>query len=428
MTNNEAQRLFDITFEFAKTNLKEAVKQIARVIYQIEKMESSPLFDVSFIIMEKYAKDYIKNLARIIWSNMSDLPKAKPLIDTFLLSPVLKLPVEQLSEFQEWKNSRVKSINPKKVEVVEASAAPKKQIDDVKASAAPNKQIDDVEASAAPKVEKPPDTTLLEREARRAPPPFLCPITKFVFNNAVLGPDGWSYEKDAYIKYLETHQPGPDGLVIMPNNSKVDPKRTTWTTTTIQKLVNSWRSGDFDINLLKVDGQWAPQQNGYIGNDKRQYLIIPLLYDYFAQEISELQKVEQQAIADAQMAKIREEASRAPKAFICPFTNSVMNEPILASDGFSYEKQALENWLTRTAPNDHGLITLPNNSQINPNEPMTVNIKLAKLIATWRKTGDIPDEDLKFQRNNEWNGKWMVDVFLSWNVSPANRRSKENQT
>lgn len=35
--------------------------------------------------------------------------------------------------------------------------------------------------------------------------------------------------------------------------------------------------------------------------------------------------------------------------FICPISHSLFNHPILASDGFSYEQSAFEEWLATSA-------------------------------------------------------------------------------
>lgn len=36
-----------------------------------------------------------------------------------------------------------------------------------------------------------------------------------------------------------------------------------------------------------------------------------------------------------------------PKHFLCPITHEVLQEPVVASDGFTYEKQAITKWLAK---------------------------------------------------------------------------------
>jgi hypothetical protein len=262
---------------------------------------------------------------------------------------------------------------------------------------------------------KPPDTTIAELEAKRAPPPLICPITKLVFNNPILASDGWCYENKAYLKYLKEYKPEPDGLIIMPNNSKVNPEKERWACHSIQKIVESWQSKNFDLNLLKLNGtQWTPRQIFTVESETRELLLMPRLYEYFTKEIAQKQREEQQEIEIAKSAKLAEEASRAPKAFLCPLTTLVMNEPVMASDGYSYEKSALEAWLNKASPNEQGSILLHTGSQINPHEPTPVNDTLIRVIAAWRKTGNIPKEELKYKTNDKWYGKWKIDVVFNF--------------
>lgn len=37
--------------------------------------------------------------------------------------------------------------------------------------------------------------------------------------------------------------------------------------------------------------------------------------------------------------------SQAPEAFCCPITGEIMVDPMVASDGHTYERNAIENWL-----------------------------------------------------------------------------------
>lgn len=63
--------------------------------------------------------------------------------------------------------------------------------------------------------------------------------------------------------------------------------------------------------------------------------------------------------------KIRDE-------FICPITYELMREPVVASDGHTYEKHAIEKWLKTN-------FTSPRSGE--PMDPILIpNINLKKLI------------------------------------------------
>lgn len=65
-----------------------------------------------------------------------------------------------------------------------------------------------------------------------------------------------------------------------------------------------------------------------------------------------------------------------PNEYICPIVHSIMTNPVLVSDGFSYEKSALERWLVKsnTSP-----ITRENLNK----DIMIDNKNLKKLIVEW---------------------------------------------
>ncbi|KAK2488915.1 hypothetical protein MC885_007680 [Smutsia gigantea] len=51
--------------------------------------------------------------------------------------------------------------------------------------------------------------------------------------------------------------------------------------------------------------------------------------------------------------KLKTLSSEIPDEFICPITRELMKDPVIASDGYSYEKEAMENWISkkkRTSP------------------------------------------------------------------------------
>jgi len=68
-----------------------------------------------------------------------------------------------------------------------------------------------------------------------------------------------------------------------------------------------------------------------------------------------------------------------PKDFVCPITLEIMENPVIAADGHSYERTALENWLkngTKTS-----LLT---RKQLG-HERMIENISLKKVIDDFKE-------------------------------------------
>jgi len=70
-----------------------------------------------------------------------------------------------------------------------------------------------------------------------------------------------------------------------------------------------------------------------------------------------------------------------PDEFICPISFELMNEPVIASDGYSYEKAAIQNWLI-TKGRHSPKTNLPLTSVLlYPNHIMATQIR------KWRESG-----------------------------------------
>ncbi|OXB52615.1 hypothetical protein ASZ78_014546 [Callipepla squamata] len=66
-----------------------------------------------------------------------------------------------------------------------------------------------------------------------------------------------------------------------------------------------------------------------------------------------------------------------PDEFLCPITRELMKDPVIAADGYSYEKEAMENWLSskrRSSP----MTNLPLSSPV-----LTPNRTLKMAISRW---------------------------------------------
>ncbi|KFO85593.1 WD repeat, SAM and U-box domain-containing protein 1, partial [Buceros rhinoceros silvestris] len=67
----------------------------------------------------------------------------------------------------------------------------------------------------------------------------------------------------------------------------------------------------------------------------------------------------------------------APDEFLCPITRELMKDPVIAADGYSYEKEAMENWISskrRSSP----MTNLP-----LPSLTLTPNRTLKMAISRW---------------------------------------------
>ncbi|KAM9287639.1 WD repeat, SAM and U-box domain-containing protein 1 isoform 2-T3 [Morus bassanus] len=69
-----------------------------------------------------------------------------------------------------------------------------------------------------------------------------------------------------------------------------------------------------------------------------------------------------------------------PDEFLCPITRELMKDPVIAADGYSYEKEAMENWISnkrRSSP----MTNLPLHSLM-----LTPNRTLKMAISRWLET------------------------------------------
>ena len=86
------------------------------------------------------------------------------------------------------------------------------------------------------------------------------------------------------------------------------------------------------------------------------------------------------ARAEAEAARAEVEAARADaeiESFICPITNEIMVDPVICSDGHSYERAAIERWFNR------GNNSSPTTNEQLPNINLIPNHNLRQAIAEW---------------------------------------------
>lgn len=65
--------------------------------------------------------------------------------------------------------------------------------------------------------------------------------------------------------------------------------------------------------------------------------------------------------------------------FICPITQEVMSEPVMAADGYTYESSAISQWLQAHT-------TSPMTNDPLPNTHLTPNHALRSAIMEWKQS------------------------------------------
>ncbi|XP_021572003.1 WD repeat, SAM and U-box domain-containing protein 1 isoform X2 [Carlito syrichta] len=78
--------------------------------------------------------------------------------------------------------------------------------------------------------------------------------------------------------------------------------------------------------------------------------------------------------------KVKSLSSGIPDEFVCPITRELMKDPVIASDGYSYEKEAMENWISKNRR------TSPMTNLILPSVILTPNRTLKMAIDRWLET------------------------------------------
>eukprot|EP00961_Rhodomonas_salina_P226412 3061166-Rhodomonas_salina.1 len=60
-------------------------------------------------------------------------------------------------------------------------------------------------------------------------------------------------------------------------------------------------------------------------------------------------------------------------AFVCPITDDVMSDPVIAADGLTYEREGIERWLEQ-----HD--TSPRTGAVLPNKLLIANVTFRQAI------------------------------------------------
>ncbi|XP_035995309.1 WD repeat, SAM and U-box domain-containing protein 1 [Fundulus heteroclitus] len=78
--------------------------------------------------------------------------------------------------------------------------------------------------------------------------------------------------------------------------------------------------------------------------------------------------------------KAEQSGSEAPDEFLCPITRELMKDPVIAADGYSYERESIESWIrgkTKTSP----MTNLPLQTTL-----LTPNRSLKMAITRWKSS------------------------------------------
>ncbi|XP_023372589.1 WD repeat, SAM and U-box domain-containing protein 1 isoform X2 [Otolemur garnettii] len=78
--------------------------------------------------------------------------------------------------------------------------------------------------------------------------------------------------------------------------------------------------------------------------------------------------------------KVKSISSEMPDEFICPITRELMTDPVIASDGYSYEREAMESWISKKKR------TSPMTNLVLPSLVLTPNRTLKMAINRWLET------------------------------------------
>ncbi|KAH3761423.1 hypothetical protein Pelo_6822 [Pelomyxa schiedti] len=73
----------------------------------------------------------------------------------------------------------------------------------------------------------------------------------------------------------------------------------------------------------------------------------------------------------------------APLEYLCSITGDLMDTPVVAADGYCYEKSAIEEWLSK-----HN--TSPMTNSVLPNEALVVCHTLRTAILDWKQANNVP--------------------------------------
>ena len=106
-----------------------------------------------------------------------------------------------------------------------------------------------------------------------------------------------------------------------------------------------------------------------------------------------------------------------PELFLCPITSCIMKEPVIASDGNTYEKSAVLLWIQDLKKNKEDIISPFDRTPITEN--LIENRLVKNIILEWikkndslRKENKILKEEIQKLNNAKKNIKESLREFL----------------
>lgn len=104
-----------------------------------------------------------------------------------------------------------------------------------------------------------------------------------------------------------------------------------------------------------------------------------------------------------------------PPEFICPLTRRVFQDPVIAADGYTYERVAIEEWLSREKIS-------PTTQQLLPNKNLIPNLTFKKLIeSTIRPEVCEPDAAKELTLSDEMYQASLREIDEESKVSAVKR-------
>ncbi|NXU46566.1 WSDU1 protein, partial [Drymodes brunneopygia] len=173
-----------------------------------------------------------------------------------------------------------------------------------------------------------------------------------------------SMDKTVHIWQLDLKQPCAGDYVE--NESKVAVE--DWSEDDVSAWLCAQDLADF-VGLFKMNNIDGKE----LLNLTKESLANELKIESLGQRSKVLQKIEELRMAMTSV------SVPVPDEFLCPITRELMNDPVIATDGYSYEREAMENWISnrRSSP----MTNLPLHSPT-----LTPNRTLKMAISRWLET------------------------------------------
>lgn len=144
-------------------------------------------------------------------------------------------------------------------------------------------------------------------------------------------------------------------------------------------LVGDW--SEEDVSLWLVEEGLEGLVEAFRANDIDGTELLSLTKETLASELH----IESAGLRSKLLRKVEELKSECvcsgvPDEFLCPITRELMREPVIAADGYSYEKEAIESWVN-TKNRSSPMTNLPLLTTL-----LTPNHTLKMAISRWKTT------------------------------------------